>query len=251
MPTTFWFPMYCNDFLASTKIAVMTTEEIGAYTLLLCHAWQDPQCSLPADEETLKKLGRISGDISNIRACFIVKRGRLVNERLLKEWVKANHNKEMASQSAKQRWDKKRTTDAMRSHIRTPCSSPSPSPSPKEEDRIASTVQKPSSTLTDELWIQSFKTNPLYTGIDIDLQLKRAQSWLQTNAPRRQFTRKYFGNWMTGEIGKKPMIAESLGRPCQTRVKRGLEFTPCNKPATTMIGTRPVCAEHDVKKDAL
>lgn len=124
--------MYANDFLASSKVALMSTEEIGAYILLLCHAWQDPQCSIPADDDGIRKLGRIAGDISNIRACFVAKRGRLVNERLMKEWVKANHNKQLASVAAHKRWDNARSTSAMRTHMPTQCSSPSPSPSPSD-----------------------------------------------------------------------------------------------------------------------
>jgi len=83
-----WFPFFVNDFLASSKLAMMTTEEIGAYTLLMCHAWSDPSCSVPDDDDAIRKLGRISGDISRLRACFSVKRGRLVNERLSREWKK-------------------------------------------------------------------------------------------------------------------------------------------------------------------
>lgn len=111
------------------------------------------------------------------------------------------------------------------------------------------TVKKPSRAVTDECWMQALKTNPLYSGIDIDLQLKRAQSWLQTNAPRRQFTRRYFGNWLTGELGRKPMVGEALGKGCQSRVQRGLELAPCGKPSVAMIGTRPVCALHNVPKE--
>jgi uncharacterized protein YdaU (DUF1376 family) len=85
-----WFPFFVNDFLASSKVALMSTEEIGAYILLLCHAWNDPTCSLPIASNSLSKLGRISGDLSKIRACFVERDGRLVNERLYVEWEKTN-----------------------------------------------------------------------------------------------------------------------------------------------------------------
>jgi hypothetical protein len=122
----------------------------------------------------------------------------------------------------------------------------------KEEDKsIASTIKISSRAVTDEVWIQQLKANELYQGIDIDLQLKKAQSWLQTNQPRRAFTRKYFGNWLTRALSDKPMDVATLGKPCQTRVKQGLESVPCNKPAVEMIGTRPVCKDHRPIKVAL
>lgn len=122
-----WFPLYANDFLASSKIAMMSTEEIGAYILLLCHAWQDPQCSLPLEEEALKRLGRISMDISRVRDCFEKKSGRLINKRLLKEWEKVQHNKEKASKAALQRWHPSSNANAYANALHPQCSSPSPS----------------------------------------------------------------------------------------------------------------------------
>lgn len=89
-----WFPFYVQDFLASTHVAMMTTEEIGAYLLMLIYAWNDDSCSLPDDDEALARLTRLGTRwpvaAGRVRACFLVRQDRLVNERLLLERKKAN-----------------------------------------------------------------------------------------------------------------------------------------------------------------
>lgn len=113
MSKPIWFPFYANDFLSSSKVALLTTEEIGAYVLLLCHAWQDPQCSLPDNDEDLAKLGRIKGDMTTLRACFRVKKHRLINERLYKEWENVKEKSELAKRSIAIRWENKRNTNVL------------------------------------------------------------------------------------------------------------------------------------------
>jgi uncharacterized protein YdaU (DUF1376 family) len=81
------FQFYPSDWLSSTKISLMTPAEEGAYIRLLCHAWGDPQCSLPNDDEILSSLSRLgegwfNGSGSKIKRCFRVKGNRLINERL-------------------------------------------------------------------------------------------------------------------------------------------------------------------------
>ena len=36
-----YFPFYPDDFASDGKVEAMTTEEVGAYTLLLCKAWRE------------------------------------------------------------------------------------------------------------------------------------------------------------------------------------------------------------------
>lgn len=109
-----WFPFYPNDFLASSKVAVMTTEEVGGYLFLLCHAWQDPLCSLPSDDPTLQRLSRFTGDMARVKACFVKKGGRLINERLYKEWIKVKEKSELARHSVDIRWKNERNTNVIR-----------------------------------------------------------------------------------------------------------------------------------------
>lgn len=139
MPKPIWFSFYPNDFLSSTRVTLMTTEEIGAYLLLLCHEWMSEDCSLPIEEDKLHKLSRFSGDLSTVMACFIVKRGKLYNERLLSEWNKVNHYKELCSTAGKngadRRWPQRVTPPVTPPVTGTQHSSPSPSPSPRTRNQ--------------------------------------------------------------------------------------------------------------------
>lgn len=50
--------------------------------------------------------------------------------------------------------------------------------------------------LTDEEWMASLKTNPEYSGINIDAEFKRAADWITKN-PGRQLSRPFFINWLS------------------------------------------------------
>ena len=141
------FQFYPGDWLASTKISLMSPREEGAYIRLLCHAWSDPQCSLPDDDDILASLSRLGpewfeGASTKIRACFKKKGHRLYSERLKierekqREWRKKSKlgglnsgklrkNKDLGGKGGS---DLLATTDEPKGN--TPSPSPSPSPSP-------------------------------------------------------------------------------------------------------------------------
>jgi uncharacterized protein YdaU (DUF1376 family) len=84
------FQFYPEAWLSSTKIALMTPAQEGAYIRLLCYAWNDPDCSLPGDDATLAQLSRLNegwfnGGSTVVRSCFTEHDGRLFNHRLLME----------------------------------------------------------------------------------------------------------------------------------------------------------------------
>jgi uncharacterized protein YdaU (DUF1376 family) len=87
------FQFYANDWLSSTSIALMTPAQEGAYIRLLAHAWNDPDCSIPDDDEQLAVLSRLGeewlkGSSRLVRQCFTKHPNdpsRLVNARLLEE----------------------------------------------------------------------------------------------------------------------------------------------------------------------
>src|SRR5262249_27618859 len=55
-----YFPFYVRDFVSDAKVEARTTEEVGAYVLLLCKAWQqDPAGSIPADDTILARWARL------------------------------------------------------------------------------------------------------------------------------------------------------------------------------------------------
>lgn len=53
------FLFYPDDFTSDGKVEAMTTEEVGAYILLLCKAWREsPVGSIPADDAVLARWTR-------------------------------------------------------------------------------------------------------------------------------------------------------------------------------------------------
>lgn len=137
------FQFYPGDWLASTKISLMTPAEEGAYIRLLCHAWSDPQCSLPDDDNILASLSRLGpewfeGASTKIRACFKKKGNKLYSERLKierekqREWRKKSKLGGLIS--GKSRKDKglevKGGSDLVEAKDEPKGNTPSPSPSP-------------------------------------------------------------------------------------------------------------------------
>ena len=66
-----------------------------------------------------------------------------------------------------------------------------------ETETEESMGRKTSPTLTDEEFVQSLKSNPAYTGIDIDRELGRLDAWLLTPRGRgKRKTRRRIFNWL-------------------------------------------------------
>lgn len=99
----FW--LYTNDWLSSTAITMMTPAQEGAYIRLLCYAWNDPDCSIPDDDEVLASLSRLGEDwhkgaSSVLRRVFVPTPelpGRLVNLKLLERRRAAIEGREKSS----------------------------------------------------------------------------------------------------------------------------------------------------------
>lgn len=126
------FQFYPDDFLGSSKVAVMTPQEIGVYVLLLCMDWNgvgfvfNPKllarfCRMPEPE--FVEAWEV------VRECFEERDGRLYNPRLERERVKqaAYSAKQKAASDA--RWDTHRTSHGMPTG-KPRVSSPFPSPAP-------------------------------------------------------------------------------------------------------------------------
>ena len=85
-----FFPIWVKDFLGDNRVAAMTTEEVGAYFLLLLNAWQEePPATLPNDDVLLARMarmdaGRWMGCRNLVLPCFGQTRDgrRLVQKRL-------------------------------------------------------------------------------------------------------------------------------------------------------------------------
>lgn len=79
------FQFYPNDFVGSGKVGVMTTEEVGAYVLLLCLEWNENGFTYDAAE--LSRWCRMSRRAfesawRRVSNCFVERDGRMYNPRL-------------------------------------------------------------------------------------------------------------------------------------------------------------------------
>jgi uncharacterized protein YdaU (DUF1376 family) len=143
------FQFYPDSWLSSLSITLMTPAEEGAYIRLLCHAWLSPDCSLPADSDSLKTLSRLGVGWKNseakIRGKFRQEGERLFNDRLLLERTKQEDWRRKSSAGGKHSVAAKAQAkvngglsvvdDCCEPNINSSSSSPSPSPvNPKEKN---------------------------------------------------------------------------------------------------------------------
>lgn len=102
-------PLFGDAYLADTTH--LTTEEHGAYLLLMIAAWRQADCGLPMDD---KKLARITGMSTKkwsavkdtILDFWKVENGRIYQPRLLKEHEYSCRKSEANRKSAEARWNK-------------------------------------------------------------------------------------------------------------------------------------------------
>lgn len=145
-----YIPLFGSDYLADTSH--LSTEEHGAYLLLMIAAWRQHDCGLPLDD---KKLARIVGMSPRkwalIRETILdfwqVDGGRIYQPRLLKEWHYACKKSESNRKSAEARWNKQ----VVENNDTTPCDrisernapQPQPQPIPYGIDSTADAVVHP------------------------------------------------------------------------------------------------------------
>lgn len=115
-----FFKIWVKDFLGDNRVSAMTTEQVGAYFLLLLHAWQEqPPATLPNDDILLARLARLDADrwqaCRQVLSCFAVTRDgrRLEQKRLLAEYADAVRKRKLRSDAGKkgaeQRWQQNQT----------------------------------------------------------------------------------------------------------------------------------------------
>jgi uncharacterized protein YdaU (DUF1376 family) len=109
------FQFYPSDFLGSPRVRVMSVEEIGAYTLLLCLDWELGGFTLDEAREflTTHKMTAEMFDVAWVKLakCFDEKEGRYSNPRLARERKKQREWRRKSSKGGKlgaaKRWGKK------------------------------------------------------------------------------------------------------------------------------------------------
>lgn len=102
-------PLFGDSYLADTTH--LTTEEHGAYLLLMIAAWRQPECSLPLDDRKLARIAGLSGKKwtsikETILEFWTVENDRIYQARLRKEHVYVCQKSEANRKSAEARWNK-------------------------------------------------------------------------------------------------------------------------------------------------
>ena len=137
-----WMPLYVADYLSATSR--LTTEQHGAYLLLLMDYWKNGPP--PDNDGVLAQITRLSPVAwSNARtmleAFFQVESGQWSHHRVEQELAKANHNKEVNRRrgvaGAAAKYGKKDAPTMLEASLGDSTSpSPSPSPSPVSSSSI-------------------------------------------------------------------------------------------------------------------
>jgi uncharacterized protein YdaU (DUF1376 family) len=215
--TDIWMPVYIGDYLSATNR--LTTEQHGAYLLLLMDYWKNGP--IPDNNRTLAQITRMDVDAwSNARsileAFFEVSDGHWKHGRVERELLKAEKRKEVASNRGKAgataRWSKNNASSIAQALPETMLTDGSlPSPSPSKTKQIKSVVKKPDQ-VSDQVWNDYVKTRqkPLTeTALQaIDREAKKA-GWTVQQAMEEMVVRGWRGfkaDWVAGKnVVEKPV----------------------------------------------
>ena len=112
MSTPPYVPIFVTDYLGDTT--ELSTEEHGAYFLLILTCWKQEDCSLPDDDRKLARICRLSTrKWKQIRETmedyWTIENGRWTNERLQKEWAYVKNRSNSAREAANARWNSQDT----------------------------------------------------------------------------------------------------------------------------------------------
>ena len=169
--TDIWMPLYIGDYLADT--ARLTTEQHGAYLLLIMDYWRSGK--LPDNDQILAQITKLSPDAwSNAKAMlkqfFIIEDGFLIHKRIEQELIDAKDNKDKkhkrAIAGANARWNKdKNNANSNTNAMLKQCPSPLPLPLSINNYINAPKVAKPDGisdiTWNDYLTIRKAQKKPI------------------------------------------------------------------------------------------
>ncbi|MGI9489764.1 MAG: YdaU family protein [Geminicoccaceae bacterium] len=135
-------PLWTDAYLADTLD--LTTEQHGAYLLLLMIAWRQPSCSLPDDEPWLKRAMRSMADMHGnkyrvlipplLDRFFELSDGKWSQKRLRKERDFLEKRRRKQKENAEKRWSKSNSNNKLDDATAYPTAyAPTPTPTPTIE----------------------------------------------------------------------------------------------------------------------
>jgi uncharacterized protein YdaU (DUF1376 family) len=150
-----WMPLYVADYLSATSR--LTTEQHGAYLLLLMDYWKNG--APPNNDAVLAQITKLSPDAwrnarTMLEGFFQVSDEHWMQSRVESEMQKANHNKQTNSKRGKAgadaRWGKKDAPSIVGAMPKQ-SSADSTSPSPSSSKNTKNTVTPPAG-VADSVW---------------------------------------------------------------------------------------------------
>lgn len=104
-------PLFPDAYLRDTTH--LTTEEHGAYFLLLMAAWGSEDCSLPNDERRLAALVKMTVAkwrkiAPTVLEFWTIDKGRISQKRLRKEWAYVQQKRGKAKAAVEERWNREK-----------------------------------------------------------------------------------------------------------------------------------------------
>lgn len=170
-----WMPVYWGDYFKNTFH--LTTEEHGAYFLLMGYYWQNGK--IKNDKKLLKNITKISEKkLQNVLSFFEEKEGYLYHGGLDEEKAKSAENKakqkKRTEAATSKRWGK---NDSVTLSV-TDTTSPSPSHTSSLRSEVAALIsareENPFSSISEK--IQKVMNSP------IPLNTQIVKSWIQAGA---------------------------------------------------------------------
>ena len=146
MSSPAYLPLFGSDYLADTRH--LSTEEHGAYLLLMMAAWRQDDCGLPADDQklsrivglTMRKWLAIKGTILEF---WTTENDRIYQQRLRKERGYADLKSENNRRAASTRWGKQVTENIEGASCERISKRNAPQPQPHKDVVVAEATTTP------------------------------------------------------------------------------------------------------------